>query len=92
MTEIALAWQNPIVGMVWRGRLKGSFLCSISLLEQGEGAFIKAGAFIRTFTVYNLLRVIYRASVASLTSWKQECHVPRNHDHGMEDTCHTHEV
>ena len=34
-----------------RGRLKGIFLCSVNLPELGGGAFIKAGAFIRMFTV-----------------------------------------
>ncbi len=38
--------------MVWRGAgFKGIFLCSNNSPAQGEGAFIKAGAFITAFTV-----------------------------------------
>ena len=38
--------------MMWEeGRLTGIFLCSMNSLAQGGGAFIEAGAIVRTFTV-----------------------------------------
>ena len=36
------------------GCLKGMFTCSVRFIIEGEGPFIKAGAFITAFTVYNI--------------------------------------
>ena len=43
---------NCLNGIERRGRLNGIIPCSLSPPEQGEGAFIKAGAIIRTFAVF----------------------------------------
>ena len=37
------------------GRLKGMFVCSVRFIIEGQGAFIKAGAFIMAFTVCKLI-------------------------------------